>query len=138
MKIAEYFKKYSFDEIRQDYIHLFEENASKILTEEESTAWGRIYDRIKSMAENRAKDSGIYHACLVSRWEKASPRIDMNCHFCDSKNYMIGPLVDAVAKHPDELLAMELFIDKDVEISETEITAGLFWEITYDGMPKLG
>ena len=34
-----------------------------------------------------------------------------------------------------EVLSMEVKVDKDVDISEVELVAGLFWEMTYYG-PK--
>jgi hypothetical protein len=34
-----------------------------------------------------------------------------------------------------EVLGMKVRVDKDVEISEVELAAGLFWEMTYYG-PK--
>jgi hypothetical protein len=34
-----------------------------------------------------------------------------------------------------EVLSMEVRVDKDVDISEVELAAGLFWEMTYRG-PK--
>jgi hypothetical protein len=30
-----------------------------------------------------------------------------------------------------EVLSMKVRVDKDVEISEVELAAGLFWEMTY-------
>ena len=56
----------------------------------------------------------------------------MNCHVKDKNGFCY-----AVAEQKDmiEVLGMKVRVDKDVEISEVELAAGLFWEMTYLG-PK--
>lgn len=66
---------------------------------------------------------------LVSRWEHCSPRIDMNCSVYDNSDNIITPLA---YYHPEsDILGMTLAVDDDVEITEAELVAGLFWEMTY-------
>jgi hypothetical protein len=54
--------------------------------------------------------------------------IDWNCSVNDKKG-----LLHSAAEHKDkiEVLCMKVRVDKDVEISEVELAAGLFWEMTY-------
>ena len=56
----------------------------------------------------------------------------MNCHVRNKTTFCYS-----VADQKDmiEVLSMEVRVDKDVEISEVELAAGLFWEMTYRG-PK--
>ncbi len=73
------------------------------------------------------------HIRLVSRWEYCSPMVDMNCSVYDSSDNIIAPLA---TYHPvNDALGMEV-VEDDVEITETELTAGLFWELTYKGILK--
>jgi hypothetical protein len=46
----------------------------------------------------------------------------------------------SAAEHKDkiEVLGMEVNIRDDVEISEVELAAGLFWEMTYYGPKENG
>ena len=52
----------------------------------------------------------------------------MNCHVRNKTTFCY-----AVADQKDmiEVLSMKVKVDKDVEISEVELVAGLFWEMTY-------
>lgn len=55
--------------------------------------------------------------------------IDMNCSLYDSLDNLIAPLADY---HPEsDMLGMTVSVDDDVEITETELVAGLLWEMTY-------
>ena len=85
----------------------------------------------KKWTECETKPTNCYIR-LVSRWEYTSPSIDMNCHVMNKTDFCY-----AVADQKDmiEVLSMKVRVDKDVEISEVELAAGLFWEMTYYG-PK--
>jgi hypothetical protein len=52
----------------------------------------------------------------------------MNCHVRNKTTFFYS-----VADQKDmiEVLNMEVRVDKDVDISEVELAAGLFWEMTY-------
>ena len=65
---------------------------------------------------------------LSSRWELTNSLIDWNCSVNDEKG-----LLHSAAEHKDkiEVLSMEVKVKDDVEISEVELAAGLFWEMTY-------
>jgi hypothetical protein len=54
--------------------------------------------------------------------------IDWNCSVNDEKG-----LLHSAAEHKDrvEVLSMNVKVRADVEISEVELAAGLFWEMTY-------
>ena len=69
-----------------------------------------------------------FYIRLVSRWEHTSPSIDMNCHVRNKTEFCYS-----VADQKDmiEVLSMKVRVDKDVEISEVELAAGLVWEMTY-------
>ena len=56
------------------------------------------------------------------------PFIDMNCSIRGKKGfrYTVAGQEDMI-----EVLGMEVKVDDDVEISEVELAAGLFWEMTY-------
>ena len=56
----------------------------------------------------------------------------MNCHVKE-KNVFCYAVADQ--KDMIEVLGMKVRVDKDVEISEVELAAGLFWKMTYHG-PK--
>jgi hypothetical protein len=58
--------------------------------------------------------------------------IDWNCSVNDKKGLLYSA---AEHKDKDEVLGMEVKVRADVEISEVELAAGLFWEMTYLG-PK--
>ena len=126
MKIICLFRKYSFEEIRANFDHLFEVNSSYHLTQEAFSKWEAIYN-------HWAKDSTIisssYHVYLAGRWENASPMIDMNCMVCDQENNFLHPL----AKHENknEALGMDIIVEDYIDINELDLAAGLFWEMTY-------
>lgn len=129
MKTIELFQKISFDDLYSDFTHLLEYNNHKKLTNDELQICRKLYSTWRS--EIIPKPSN-YIIDLGSRWEHCSPCIDMNCVVSNKYGDLLGP----VAMHPlkEEILGMEIIIDKDVRITDTELAAGLFYEMTYYGI----
>ena len=124
MTVSELFKKYDFDSVLPHLDHLFVVNSGHNLTSSQVENARSFYDH---WAKCETKPTDFYIR-LCSRWEYTSPSIDMNCHvrektaFC----YSVADQKDMI-----EVLSMKVRVDKDVEISEVELAAGLFWEMTY-------
>ena len=125
MTVLELFRKYDFESVLPHLDHLFVVNSGHHLSDASIEAFRGIYNRWANECETKPTDCYIR---LVSRWEYTSPFIDMNCHvrnkttFC----YSLADQEDMI-----EVLSMKVKVDKDVEISEMELAAGLFWEMTY-------
>ena len=128
MTVSELFKKYDFESILPHLDHLFMVNSGRHFSEASIEVFRGLY---KHWTECETKPTNC-HIRLCSRWEYTSPSIDMNCHVRNKTEFCY-----AVADQKDmiEVLSMEVKVDKDVEISEVELAAGLFWEMTYYG-PK--
>lgn len=124
MTVSELFKKYDFESILPHLNHLFMVNSGRHFSDASIKVFRDLY---KHWVECETKPT-IRHIRLVSRWEYTSPSIDMNCHVRNKTDFCY-----AVADQKDmiEVLGMKVRVDKDVEISEVELAAGLFWEMTY-------
>ena len=124
MTVSELFRKYDFESVLPHFDHLFEVNSKHHLSDESIEVFRGIYNH---WAKCETKPSDCYIR-LVSRWEHTSPSIDMNCHVRNKTEFCYS-----VADQKDmiEVLSMEVKVDKDVDISEVELAAGLFWEMTY-------
>ena len=125
MTVLELFRQYDFESVIPHLNHLFEVNSKHSMSAEFIEVCRGIYNYWANECETKPTN---YYIRLVSRWEYTSPSIDMNCHvrnrttFC----YSVADQKDMV-----EVLSMEVKVDNDVEISEVELAAGLFWEMTY-------
>lgn len=128
MTVLELFRKYDFDSVLPHLDHLFVVNSGRHFADASIEVFRGLY---KKWAECETKPTKCYIR-LVSRWEYTSPSIDMNCHVKNKTTFCYS-----VADQKDmiEVLGMKVKVDKDVEISEIELAAGLFWEMTYYG-PK--
>lgn len=128
MTFKDLLSQYRFDEIALAFKALWQFNAPEQAARFDLVKWGKLYQNIQSLA---VKSSG-YYVYLGARWENCSPMIDMNCAVFDkTDNRLCGP----VATHHSwpEILGMEIHMEDDVKITPQELTAGLFWEITYYG-----
>ena len=125
MTVLELFRKYDFESVLPHLDHLFEVNSRHHLSDASIEVFHGIYNHWANECETKPTD---YYIRLVSRWEYTSPSIDMNCHVRNKNTFCY-----AVADQKDmiEVLGMEVRVDDDVEISEVELAAGLFWEMTY-------
>ena len=128
MTVLELFRKYDFESVLPHLDHLFVVNSGRHFSDASIEVFRGLY---KKWAECETKPTKCYIR-LVSRWEYTSPSIDMNCHVKNKTTFCYS-----VADQKDmiEVLGMKVKVDKDVEISEIELAAGLFWEMTYYG-PK--
>ena len=128
MTVLELFRKYDFESVFPHLDHLFVVNSKHHLSDASIEVFRSLY---KKWTECETKPTKCYIR-LVSRWEHTSPSIDMNCHVRNKTDFCY-----AVADQKDmiEVLGMKVRVDKDVEISEVELAAGLFWKMTYHG-PK--
>jgi len=124
MTVSELFKKYDFDSVLPHLDHLFEVNSGHNLSSSQVENARSFYDH---WTKCETKPTNC-HIRLASRWEKTSPSIDMNCHVRE-KNVFCYSVADQ--KDMIEVLSMKVRVDEDVEISEVELAAGLFWEMTY-------
>jgi len=125
MTVLELFRKYDFDSVLPHLDHLFVVNSKHHLSEASIEVFRGIYNHWANKCETKPTNCYIR---LVSRWEYTSPSIDMNCHVKNKTTFCYS-----VADQKDmiEVLSMKVRVDKDVEISEVELAAGLFWEMTY-------
>ena len=128
MTVLDLFRKYDFDSVLPHLDHLFVVNSGHKLSSSQVENARSFYDH---WAKCETKPTDCYIK-LVSRWEYTSPSIDMNCHVRNKTEFCYS-----VADQKDmiEVLSMKVRVDKYVEISEVELAAGLFWEMTYYG-PK--
>lgn len=129
MTVSEIFKRNDYESVVPHLNHLFEVNSKHSMSAEFIEVCKGIYNHWANECEPKSTE---WYIRLVSRWEWTSPSIDMNCSVESRKGFRY-----AVADQEDmiEVLGMEVKVDDDVEMSEVELAAGLFWEMTYRG-PK--
>ena len=129
MTVLELYKKYDFESVLPHLDHLFVVNSKHHLSDASIEVFRGIYNQWANECEPKSTD---YYIELASRWELTNSLIDWNCSVNDKKG-----LLHSAAEHKDkiEVLSMEVNVRNDVEISEVELAAGLFWEMTYLG-PK--
>ena len=120
MTVLELYKKYDFESVLPHLDHLFVVNSKHHLSDASIEVFRGIYHHWANECE--PKPTCLYIE-LASRWE-----IDWNCSVNDEKG-----LLYSAAEHKDkiEVLSMEVKVRVYVEISEVELAAGLFWEMTY-------
>lgn len=123
------YRKNSFNEIFTHLKSLFEVNRGYRYTDSAIGRWRAFYDYWAVSAMTGLGITSSFHIRLMSRWECCSPFVDMNCSVYDKQEQLVCPL--AAYEVDDEILAMEVEIDDDVDISEQELIAGLFWEMSY-------
>ena len=125
MKVFELYKKYDFESVLPHLDHLFVVNSKHHLSDASIEAFRGIYNHWSNECE--PKPTCLYIE-LASRWEMTNSLIDWNCSVNDKKG-----LLHSAAEHKDkiEVLSMEVKVRDYVEISEVELAAGLFWEMTY-------
>ena len=83
-----------------------------------------LYHRLQAV-EPKKSDR---HIVIVDRWEGTSPDIDMICTIRDrddSDRCVLGRYANI-----NELLGMEIEKCEDVTLSDQELLAGLFWELS--------
>lgn len=127
MKVIELFQKYPFDAIAADFAHLYEVNSGQKLSEQTIARWKSLYEQWLAEANPVPSE---FHIRIFDRWEHCSPCVDMNCSVLTKCKSILRP----VATHPsrDELFGREITYDPDiVSLSETELAAGLFYEMTW-------
>ena len=129
MIVLELYKKYDFEKVLPHLDHLFVVNSKHHLSVASVEVFRGIYNHWTNECE--PKPTCLYIE-LASRWEMTNSLIDWNCSVNDKKG-----LLHSAAEHKDkiEVLSMEVKVRDYVEISEVELAAGLFWEMTYYG-PK--
>lgn len=127
MKVISIFKKHPFDEFCADLVHLIENNTGKRPTDEIIERCRKVYDKV--LAEYQPQPTTL-RIRLVSRWEYCSPMIDMNCAVFENRD-LCGAGAALAHKSRNEFLNLPVRCDRDVELTETELAAGLFFEMTY-------
>jgi hypothetical protein len=125
MTVLELYKKYDFESVLPHLDHLFVVNSKHHLSDASIEVFRGIYNHWSNECE--PKSTTLYIE-LASRWEMTNSLIDWNCSVNDEKG-----LLHSAAEHKDkiEVLSMEVKVRDYVEISEVELVAGLFWEMTY-------
>lgn len=120
--------RFSFDDILPDFKHLYQRNASDSFLKTDWEKYRTVYQNL----QNREISETRYVLYLAPRWEGCSPMIDMNCSVYDKDtDEVFQPM--ATYAPISEILDMNITIEHDVIITPQELTAGLFWEITYYG-----
>ena len=127
MKVISILKKQKFDEFAADLVHLIENNTGRRPSDEIIDRCRKVYDKV--LAEYQPQETP-YHIRIVCRWEYCSPMVDMNCAVFERRD-LRG--CGAVFAHDsrNEYLNMPVRCSRDVELTETELAAGLFFEMTY-------
>ena len=128
MTFGDLLSTYHFDEIVEEFRALWQINAPKQAEHLDLGGWRKIYQSLQALETKPSP----YYIRLGCRWEGCIPLIDMNCAVRAKGN---DSLCSPMANHPSwaEVLGMEIVVDGDVQITPQELTAGLFWEITYYG-----
>ena len=128
MTFKELFSQFSFAEIRPAFLNLWQTNEPKLVEHLDLGKWERIYQNVQAL---EAKSSQ-YYIRLVWRWETCCPMVDMNCAVYSKES---GRHEGPMSCYPSwtEVVGMEVVVGENVEIAPQELTAGLFWEITYFG-----
>lgn len=126
MTVLSLFQSHSFSDIERPFLHLLNVNDHQVPNAETTARWKALYEQWK--AEANPKQTA-YHIRLVERWEYCSPLIDMICTVRDAQNKILGPV--AMHSSRDEVFAMEVVCDEDVQITTAELAAGLFYEMTF-------
>ena len=120
--------RFSFDDILPDFKHLYQKNALDSFRNADWEAYRKVYQNLQSHEISETR----YVLYLASRWEGCSPMIDMNCSVYDKDaDEIFQPM--ATYDSWSEILGMKIIIEHDIIITPQELTAGLFWEITYYG-----
>ena len=86
--------------------------------------YAELYNRLLEIEPQKSN----YHIVIVDRWEGTSPDIDMTCtirNMNDDSRCVLGRYMEL-----NELLGMEIEVEEDVSLSEPELLAGLFWEMS--------
>ena len=125
MKVIEYLKKFSFAELKTELEKLYINNESCGFYNFTIEQWNAIYNLFGYQKD--VETANVIH--LIDSWERSCPLIDMNCMVCDKEFNMISIL--AMYPNLEEVMGMEVYVDANANITEKEIAAGLFWEITY-------
>lgn len=125
MTVSEILKRNDFESVLPHLDHLFVVNSRHHPSKASIEVFRGIYNHWAN--ECGPKPTDLYIE-LASRWEMTNSLIDWNCSVNDEKG-----LLYSAAEHKDkvEVLSMEVNVRDDVEISEVELAAGLFWEMTY-------
>lgn len=120
--------RFNFDDILPDFKHLYQKNAPDSYQRMNWEVYGKVYQNLQSHGVSESR----YIIYLASRWERCSPMIDMNCSVYDKNtDEVFQPM--ATYAPISEILGMNITIEHDIIITPQELTAGLFWEITYYG-----
>lgn len=127
MILKDLIEKYSFDDIKPAFEVLWKTNSkeSKALSSLSLKHLAILYQAYCA----KPSIPSDYHIRLTSRWEGCTPSIDMNCVVFDKDENLQGPMAWHVAI--GEILGMEINVDEDVRITERELIAGLYWELSY-------
>ena len=108
----------TFEEI-VPHMTFLKDNRDELIKE-----YSELYHRLRAVKPEESDN----HIMIVGRWEGTSPDIDMTCTVRDRNDgnwCVLGRYM-----YVNELLGMEIEIDKDVIMSENELLAGLFWELS--------
>lgn len=120
--------RFNFDDILPDFKHLYQKNAPGSFQDADWEAYRKVYQNL----QNHEVSESRYIIYLASRWEGCSPMIDMNCSVYDKEaDEIFQPMATYIPL--SEILGMDINIEHDIVITPQELTAGLFWEITYYG-----
>lgn len=120
--------RFSFDDILPDFKHLYQKNAPDSFRNADWEAYRKVYHNLQNYEISESR----YIIYLATRWEGCSPMIDMNCSVYDKD---VDEIFQPMATYSplSEILDMDITIEHDIIITPQELTAGLFWEITYYG-----
>ncbi len=118
MTYSELLHRIPFEEI-VSYMTFLRDDRDALVKE-----YSALYHRLQAV-EPKKSDR---HIMIAGRWEGTSPDIDMICTVRDKDdgNWCVLGRYMCV----DELLGMEIRIAEDVILSEPELLAGLFWELS--------
>lgn len=120
--------RFEFENICHAFVSLWKADSPDKAKLLDLKGWKEIYDRCREIEPAVSE----YYIYLGSRWEHCCPMVDMNCCIFDTRN---DERRSPMSWYPSwsEIVGMKIVVNKDVNISLEELTAGMFWEITYYG-----
>lgn len=86
MRIADYFKMYSFQDVFCEFKQLYSVNNDRTLSKGKVHAWEKIYKDIQAAAHKLGNVTTNYHVMVMERWEHVIPELDWNCRVFDVDN----------------------------------------------------
>ena len=121
--------RFSFDDILPEFKALYRKIRPDLF---EQTDWNIYRDLYQNLQTRKEKESESKYAIQISEhWDESQFAGSNCCLYYEEGNDYDYRGIGSYSCLP-EILDMEIIINNNVVLSLEELTAGLFWEITYD------